>query len=184
MPSKRLFVGLPLPPSLGERLLPLMPQAGSGLRATAPEDFHITLHFLGPAADVSVADALRVVSTEAPTIRIGAPGCFRHRRGQSVLYLGIDATPALEALHAAIGTALAVTTCLPEVRAFRPHLTLARLDRSADSAAVETFLSRPAPSIRAFVSKAFALFESVPGNALPRYRILREFPLPAPAGRG
>jgi 2'-5' RNA ligase len=60
----------------------------------------------------------------------------------------------------------------PESRAFRPHVTLARL-KDADPAAVRHWLAEPASPV-GFGVFEFVLFESRPGSV---YEALAKYPL-------
>lgn len=96
-------------------------------RAVTGEHVHLTLAFLGdvPATDVP---ALRDVGASIP--HLGAVLDFDTLgawRASGVAWTAPSVTPpALVALHAALGTALADAGVALETRAFRPHVTLAR----------------------------------------------------------
>lgn len=96
-------------------------------RAVTGDHVHLTLAFLGdvPAADVP---ALRAVGAAIPhtgaLLEFDTLGAWR---ASGVAWTAPSVTPpALLALHAALGTALADAGIVLESRAFRPHVTLAR----------------------------------------------------------
>jgi RNA 2',3'-cyclic 3'-phosphodiesterase len=91
-----------------------------------PENFHITLHFLGSVQQKRVADlkyVLHRISTRDFSLHFGHYDVWQH----GITVLRTDSSPTgLRALHARIGLALAEIGMPVEERAFRPHVTLAR----------------------------------------------------------
>jgi 2'-5' RNA ligase len=138
-------------------------------RPTHPEDFHITLVFLG---DV---DANRRCCAEEAADRVcGAPfslkldsfGCFP-RTG--VLWCGASESPRpLLDLLQGLNSGLLDCGFRPERRPFKPHVTLARKARPLRQRALEQAVSWPASE--------FALVIARPGER-PRYRVERRWPL-------
>jgi 2'-5' RNA ligase len=158
----RLFVGLPLPPSLALQLQPLMTGL-PGARWLAPIELHLTLRYVG-AVDAQEAAILEMAlcGIERPGFELTASGCgiFAQRRGPEAVWIGVTATPPLTDLQAAVERAVVRAGFAPEERRFRPHITLARLKDT------------PAPRLQAFVAghnlfrqtvpvEEFALFSSV-----------------------
>lgn len=121
----RLFVAVELPDDVvalvGERVA--RPASGS-LRWTTPEQWHVTVRFLGEvAAAAPVADALDAVVTGISGVvaRLGpATAWFPGRR---VLQVPVD---GLDGLAEAVGGATADLGASPS-DPFRGHLTLARV---------------------------------------------------------
>ena len=119
----RLFVALDLPRSLRERLS-WMAGGLPGARWVAPENYHVTLRFIGEEVDVALA-ALR-----APGFTLQLAGIGTHAKGGKVnaLWVGVERTPQLDHLQTKIETALQRAGLERERRRFTPHVTLARLD--------------------------------------------------------
>lgn len=103
-----LLAGLPRPPSNGVRWVP-------------PENWHVTLRFLGAADPEEVGRALRGASLPGATATLG-PAVSRMGRGVVVVPVA-----GLEALGSAVAAATATIGRPPDPRPFRGHLTLARL---------------------------------------------------------
>ena len=122
----RLFVAVWPPAEVVEAVAALERREVAGLRWTRPEQWHVTLRFLGWMEDVEgVSDALARVRTPAVEAVVGpAVGRF----GQRVLHVPVDGLADLAAevvqLTAGMGEA-------PEDRPFAGHLTLARVARGA-----------------------------------------------------
>ena len=104
------------------------------LRWTRAEQRHITLQFLGPVADPPpvagfVADAVR--RREPFTATLGGGGAFPDPRRASVVWLGMR-----HGIDALIDLAVSLSSLSAEDRPYRPHLTLARVNRARDMRAV------------------------------------------------
>lgn len=146
----RLFVALPLPDQLRDRLAAL----GEGLpgaRWVAPENLHITLRFLGEldgreASDVDAA--LAGIDVERFSVSLVGVDCFGDRKPRS-LWVGVESNPALTRLQAKIEKAIQRAGLPPERRKFKPHVTLAR------------FTSHPGERLSAYVIR-HALFRAAP----------------------
>jgi RNA 2',3'-cyclic 3'-phosphodiesterase len=151
----RLFLAINLPASVRRELL----DATAPLRAAAPDlswadesRVHLTLKFLGEEPEHAIEGLARGVDLVAYqhksfAMRIGGIGAFPNFRRARVIWIGVAADPKLELLHHDIEVACEELGFPLEGRAFRPHLTLARVrDGQAD---VETMrqLSRAAKAI-------------------------------------
>lgn len=176
--TARLFVALPLPPSVTTRLVALQPPAGKGVRPLAEADLHITLHFLGRAKVTPVRAALARVSAGPFPVRLGAPGHFGLRGKKTILWMAVEPSAAISALHSATAAALESAGYEPETRPWQPHVTLARLAGKAARALAEAFeQTAPADAPIEFECVQFALFESETRPEGARYRALERFPL-------
>ena len=133
----RLFVALTPPADVIEALrttTAALRELAPGLRWTRPEQWHLTLAFLGEVGDDVVAElAPRLARTAARhpplSLGLGGGGRFGHR----VLWTGVQGDrDGLRRL--ADSAAAAARRChLPvEDRRYRPHLTLARTDGGTD----------------------------------------------------
>jgi 2'-5' RNA ligase len=106
------------------------------MAVTPAENLHLTLAFLGALDDGQVEAAGTAVRSAAAErrpwgLRWTAPGVFPSGSRPRVLWLGVDGGKALVAAHRALTDALTVAGLPVEDRAFRPHLTLARIRRGA-----------------------------------------------------
>ena len=128
----RLFFGLELPGELRMRIEML--SAGiDRARWVAPENLHVTLRFIGEVEE----PAMEEIAQEAAAIRfdpfpvtLSGAGHFERRGRVSAVWLGVEPDPALTALRDRIEAAAVRAGQPPEGRKFRPHVTVARLDRA------------------------------------------------------
>jgi 2'-5' RNA ligase len=140
---------------------------------------HLTLKFFGAQpADVvprirAAADA--IAARHRPfALRIGGVGAFPNFRRARVIWLGIDRDPRLELLHHDVEVACETVGFAIEGRAFRPHLTLARVK---DGTVLEE-LKRVSRASKTFGFEAettvtsIDLMRSTPGQPGTRYERL------------
>jgi 2'-5' RNA ligase len=129
----RLFVALDLPWSLRERLSDLA-MGLAGARWVAPENYHITLRFIGemPGHKAEEIDlALAALRARGFSLELAGVGTLEKAGRVTALWAGVARNPALEHLRGKIDTALQRAGVPAERRRFAPHVTLARLDDRA-----------------------------------------------------
>lgn len=103
------------------------------VRWVKPGSIHLTLKFLGeiePEAIPEVSASMeRAALGIAPfTISVGGFGCFPGPRNPRVLWVGVDEpTRSMASLQAAVEEECGAIGFKRERRAFKPHLTLARV---------------------------------------------------------
>jgi 2'-5' RNA ligase len=122
----RLFVAVRPPPAVIDEIADLPRPAEPGVRWVSPDQWHVTMRFLG---DATLADAARAL--EAP-LDVGAVqaevGPAVSRLGRSVVCLPVH---GLNALAVALAEITADVGEPPPARPFAGHLTLARLRNRA-----------------------------------------------------
>jgi RNA 2',3'-cyclic 3'-phosphodiesterase len=131
----RLFVALDMPWSVREQLAALSGTGIPGARWVPPENYHLTLRFIGDipghvARDVD--DALLAIRARGFHLTLTGMGTFAKGGVSNALWVGVERTPSLEHLRNKIETALQRCGLEPERRRFQPHVTLARLDNPAE----------------------------------------------------
>lgn len=156
--------------TLAPRILALQsPAAG---RPQRPDQWHVTLEFLGPVPESRMERALEAaaeVRAQPCEIRFDA---VEYWRRPEVLCLVARALPApLDSLVRQLRAALGARGFEPESRQFRAHLTLAR--KVAHPVSHGAFEPVCWPVVD------FALVESVTDRAGSRYMPLRHWPLGA-----
>lgn len=133
----RTFVAIEFPEEVRDRLwaaaAPLRKPDWT-IRWVGPERLHMTLKFIGEIeegrADEFGRALDRAVGGIAPfPVRLGGVGAFPSLDRPRVLWIGVEAPPALEALHRAVEEELSALGVDPDDRAFHPHVTLGRVKR-------------------------------------------------------
>lgn len=187
----RLFVAVPLPPEPLAACLTLVDGVRRGPLGDVPrwvhvENLHLTVRFLGetppdltPDAALAVRDAL--AGRRAFDVVLAGAGAFPEARKPRALWLGIErGAEELGALADALDPALEPLGWPRDDRPYRPHLTVARLDRSSISSggAVADELRAAATGWRtAFRADRVVLYRSHLGGGPPRYEPLVVIPL-------
>lgn len=116
---------------LQNRLKTLVP--AQTVRWTAPENIHLTLHFLGniEAGQVdSVKPLLHQSGSACPafSLSLSGLGCFPNTRRPRIVWTGVQGqTQLLGKLHRDLGERLKVIGYTPEARPYAPHLTIGRV---------------------------------------------------------
>jgi RNA 2',3'-cyclic 3'-phosphodiesterase len=116
----RLFLAVWPPPAFAEQLAALPRGERRGVKWVAPENWHVTLRFLGEAEPDEVRTRLDGTALPATTATLG-PVVQRLGRGLVVVPVG-----GLDELAAVVETATADVGRQPDDRTFRGHITLAR----------------------------------------------------------
>ena len=131
----RCFIGLPLPEAYKTTLSGLLAKLRYQVRArvswTRPENWHLTLKFLGettPETVAAVKAALAGVRCPSFGLKAGGCGFFPDIRRPRVAWLGLtQGGPECQALARAVEQAVAPHGFPPEGRPFAAHLTLGRI---------------------------------------------------------
>lgn len=130
----RLFVALRPPRAIRERLLGLIGGV-HGARWQDDAQLHLTLRFIGEvethqAEDIAIA--LGSVRHAPLDLRLDGCGVFDDGRGKpNAIWAGVSPRESLAALHRKVDQVIVRTGLEPERRAYLPHITLARISRSA-----------------------------------------------------
>ncbi|QNA83431.1 RNA 2',3'-cyclic phosphodiesterase [Sphingomonas sp. So64.6b] len=177
----RLFVALRPPPPIRETL-DLIMDGVPDARWQDDEQLHLTLRYIGKvdrhmAEDIAVT--LGSIQAQALDLRLSGVGRFDPQSGNDSLWAGVLPHEPLAALHRKIDHALVRCGLPPEGRAYRPHITLARLSRRAGQQA-ETSEWLAAHS--GLVSEPFAiahiiLYESHLDSDAAHYEPIGRWPL-------
>lgn len=159
----RLFVALDLPEPIKAQIAALQERSLRGARWTKAAQWHVTLHFIGETEQRSqIEEVLQTVQAAAFEMRLRGVGTFPPKGKPRVLWAGIEAPPALQALHRSAGDALKTTGYTPETRPYKPHLTLARFKHEAPSAQdMRRYVERQERfATESFPVEHFTLYES------------------------
>ncbi len=157
----RLFTGLEIPPEIGERLSSL--RGGlPGARWIDPENYHVTLRFIGDIDGISaneIAGVLARVNRKPFDVQLQGLQSFGGKKPRAVVASVVPSRPLLE-LQAELERLIRRVGLDPEGRKFTPHVTLARL-RDASNQDVADYLSvRGYFPTKVFTAQRFVLFSS------------------------
>lgn len=129
----RVFVALEVPEETKRKLRELVAALGGacrGARWVHTEGMHVTLKFVGETSPERVeqikVELGRIRARAAVEMSFRTVGFFPNDRHPRVFWAGIEASPNLGELAAAIERAFEALGIPPETRPFKPHLTLAR----------------------------------------------------------
>jgi RNA 2',3'-cyclic 3'-phosphodiesterase len=172
----RLFVAIVPPRNIRDLLIDAMDDSPE-LRWVGEEQLHLTLRFIGeverPLAE-EIALALGRVRSERFSLRIAQVGRFDRRNG-GALWAGVEPRAPVAALAAKVERACQAAGIEPERRAFHPHVTLARWNRSSAHSA-DNFIERHhGLASQSFEVDRFILFESHLSRHGPHYEEVAVF---------
>jgi RNA 2',3'-cyclic 3'-phosphodiesterase len=173
----RLFTAIEIPEPIRQHLS-LLRAPLDGAKWIAPEDMHITLRFAGDidgrTAD-DFAGLLGGVRARPFAVSIGGVGAFGGRDPR-VLWAGVEAGEAIEALYSANDRAARAAGLEPEGRAFKAHVTLARMRRARQQAVARFLAENGALRTEPFTATRFVLLSARPGTGGPPYVVEAAFP--------
>jgi len=183
--SKRLFVGFPItsPDSLSAALKKL--RIGADKREmefdwSPPENFHVTLNFLGATPEDRISEVAALLSSVARghtsfETSLRGLGGFPDEHHMRVMWVGVRKSRALSDLQSDLAESLRSLEFELEDRDYVPHLTVARTRKARSG---KDLIS---PWVRTdfgdLTIKSIALFESVMHGSRPHYEVLETFPL-------
>lgn len=183
-PPMRVFIAIELP----EDILKVLAHEQARFRAvcpearwTRPDGFHLTLKFLGEipnAKSLEVIQSLeRIGSFESLSVEVGGFGCFPSARRPRVLWVGVNASPALVKLAADLEAAMEAIGLPRESRSFTPHLTLARFKTQKPQPNLEALLRESGKAtLGSFEVTEYYLWESRLSPEGSVYRKIARFP--------
>lgn len=182
----RVFVAIPLPPSLMERLQAAVQpfrRMGTPIRWIAPANIHLTLKFIGEIPE-STARAVcgRLAEhrfSPAPfTLHAAGFGTFGRGEDLSIFWAGVEPHPSLLQLAEEVQAGLIPLGIPADTRPFAPHLTLGRNKERYNFRALQAAVRESAgQSFGEWPVKGFTVYNSqlTPRGAV--YTALQEIPL-------
>lgn len=178
----RLFTGLEIPADVGFALS--LKRGGlHGARWIDPENYHLTLRFIGDvensAAD-EIADGLdRFSQSLGFGVKLDRLDVFGGDKPRA-LFAGVESNPSLQRLQAAQERLLQRLGLAPEGRKYVPHVTLARL-RGVSAPEIARFMAASGGfTPLQFDAGRFVLFSSRDSVGGGPYVVEATYPLAAP----
>ncbi len=146
---------------------------GDGLRWSAPEQWHITLQFLGdvePGRLTDIVTAMQGFTHPPVALRVDSLGLFP---AKGILFAAVEVSGALVQLHHAVGEWSAPFRATSASLPFHPHITLARSKGRAGLRGLERLRTPDLPHLGpalVWTAAEIHLYESVPGAQGAVYR--------------
>jgi 2'-5' RNA ligase len=157
----RLFTALDIPRDVGEQLA-LLRGGLPGARWIDPENYHVTLRFIGDIDDAlgrEIAALLDQVKRRSFEARFDGVSSFGGRKPRAVV-AALAPQPALMELQAEHERIMQRVGLEPEGRKYSPHVTLARLRESSSRQVADYLAARGPLSFLSFAVSRFVLFSS------------------------
>jgi 2'-5' RNA ligase len=174
----RLFTGIEIPTEIAAGLAGL--RGGlPGARWIDPENYHMTLRFIGDVDDViahEIGEVLGRVRRSSFELLFDRLDQFGGRKPRAV-FAAASANPSLLELQAEHERLLQHLGLPPESRKFSPHVTLARLRDSTTRAVAEYLATRGLFRSPAFRVERFVLFSSRASTGGGPYVVEAAYPL-------
>jgi RNA 2',3'-cyclic 3'-phosphodiesterase len=180
----RLFTGLEIPASVGQSLA-IMRGGLPGARWIDPENYHLTLRFIGDIDDAlarDIAGLLGRVQRDAFELRLDGLTSFGGRKPRALVAAAAQ-VPQLMELQAEHERLLQRLGLEPEGRKYTPHVTLARLRDSSSHQVAEYLAARGHYRSMYFTVSRFVLFSSRSSVGGGPYVVEADYPLGEPALR-
>ena len=177
----RLFSGLEIPQEIAKRLSML--RGGlEGARWVEPENYHITLRFIGDVDGATAArfsQALGEIEAMRFSLTLDGVGSFGRGRPRAV-WAGVAPHASLVSLHRAHERAALTAGLEPEPRNFHAHVTLARMRKGKASDVAKYLEYNGAFLSPSFAVTRFVLFSARESRGGGPYVVERAYPLSEP----
>ena len=188
---RRVFVAVPLPEAaradIEELVATVRAKADSSVRDVRwvrLDGLHLTLRFIGPVEESTIAKLVAAVDAAATLISsfeitIAGAGAFPSTARPRTIWLGVNqGADELAAAAARVEYVLAAAGVERNERPYRAHLTLARADGIRAGSDVALRLIEAAAAHRtAFAATELVLFETIAGAGPARYAPIHTAPL-------
>ncbi len=178
----RAFVGLKIPKEVSAALIAAQGHLPFG-RFVPPENFHVTLAYLGEHPENLIEDVhglLEIIDAPSFEVEVAGMAAFGSAPPRSV-FGAVRPEPALSHLRKKVLRAVRDAGISLSHKKYVPHVTLARYDRDMAPDDIIRLEQAVANQTRLaagpFQVTDFALFRSTLGKHAPTYDVLAEYPL-------
>ena len=158
----RLFVAIPLPRDIRERLVSLCCGL-KGAKWIKPEGMHLTLRFIGEVRNDVASDldlALSEIDAPGFKLELDGVGAFSRGRRPHAVWAGVAKSEPLAGLQAKVESTLVRAGLEVADRKYAPHITLARLKDATRARAEQFSAFHAAFHAGPFAIDRFALYSS------------------------
>ncbi len=180
----RLFTALEIPPHVAQSLA-MMRGGLPGARWIDPENYHLTLRFIGDIDDAlahEIAGILGRGRRMSFELRLDGLSSFGGRKPRALVATATPIAPLME-LQAEHERLLQRLGLEPEGRKYTPHVTLARLRNSSSHQVAEYLSARGHYRSAPFEVSRFVLFSSRASVGGGPYVVEADYPLGEPVLR-
>lgn len=165
----RLFVALPVPEEIADALVPLQSGVPDAWWVAA-ENFHVTLCFVGEVRGGIMRDLEEELADIAgPPFAVGIAGVEQFSSGKQprALVATVERSDRLDWLQQKVSTVARNCGVDVERRKFRPHVTLARFGRNAETGhhLAQFMASHGTYRAGPWIADHFALYSSRTGRS-------------------
>ncbi|MCC6738671.1 MAG: RNA 2',3'-cyclic phosphodiesterase [Planctomycetia bacterium] len=172
----RLFIAVDTDPALHpvlSRVVEHLRSAGADARWTGPEQWHVTLRFIGETDDAMagrVAGAMRRIAAagQPAALRLAGLGTFGGPKPRVVAAKVDDLSGVISAAARSLEGEVRLLGFAPENRPFTPHITLARVRSPRNAAALADAVRCESASVKGeWLASELVLYLSTlkPGGA-------------------
>lgn len=176
----RLFTGLEIPQDVANELS-LLRGGLHGARWIDPENYHITLRFIGDINDATANDVAQIlgqVRRGGFELRIDGLSSFGGKRPRAIVAT-VGPSQTMIELQAEHERLIRRVGLEPEGRKFTPHVTLARLRDTSNLEVADYLSARPLFRSLPFKVSRFVLFSSRASTGGGPYVVEAAYPLAA-----
>lgn len=165
-------------------------ETAPSVRWTTPDKLHLTVRFLGEVdpdrAEAVAAAGASVARRHGPVeLQLGGIGAFPNPRKPRVVWMGVERSPRLELIAHELEEAIALLGFEPEGRAFRPHVTLARVREENQREVARALADVPDVDLGdPVLAESLELMRSVSGAGGSKYQVEHSWPLAREVGHG
>ena len=179
---KRLFIGIPVESEIATRIVKIWgndPELNQNrLKWVNPENWHITLYFLGdtPRAEIALLQRLieeSFIPIQSFNTKLNGAGVFPHLRNPKVLWLGLENLQPLMTGYIRLGNLLRQNGFAFDDKPLKPHLTVARIKSIEHRISMGSLLTEYRQSdFGSITIDRVMLYESILASSGPVYQPL------------
>jgi len=181
---KRLFIGVPIESPKSVQQVEVWKKNlhlnRNVLNWTIPQNWHITLFFLGSTEESEVPVLRQLIEESFSKIQayqteLRGVGVFPNTNNPKVLWLGLDDLQPIMPAYSKLGEMLQQNGFSFDQKPLKPHLTIARVKKADHPSAFQSLLSKYQETVFDQVNmNKVVLFESITTSAGPVYKPLFE----------
>lgn len=180
--TKRLFIGVPVSSVKALQEVESWKNKSrirlNKMSWVKPENWHITLYFLGDTPDEKVELLQQMIDQSFSGVaafpaQLEGVGVFPNRRDPNVLWLGLNSLQNILPAHQQLGESLRQNGFSFDQKPLKPHLTIARMKFLADKEIIDTLVNDYGQTVFDTVNiNKVVLFESLLTPQGPIYKTL------------